>query len=389
MHLRKNILLYYCITFFKAGAFTTATWTFFFTQYLEISFSWALFITVLPGVISLFFEVHSGIWADRFWRKKLFIFSLLLLFIWTSFYIFSTQIYHFVIASIILWIWFACNSWNIESLIHDNLEEQKNTTPITFKSISSHSYVIFFFTRAFSVLVWWYLFIISPVFPFLLNTIWFLIAFILAFFIYEPKQLLSKEKNSLSHLKTTFKYLKNNKNILYYIFISGFIFSGFWNIFWFTRQELLSQLSISITYISWIYIYCAIFSIAWAYYVKNILNNYVNYQVIRFFILSLFFTSILYASYSPIYIFIAMALGSIMFGMVTTVANDYIIGQAPKTHKSTLLSIFSLIVTFSYFFFWGITALLIYFQNLQTVYYIIPICLGIFIFYDQTKKQYN
>ncbi len=119
----NNIWLFYGISFFESCIFTIPIWYFFFVNFLNFWIASAILISTITWLISLLFEVHSWTWADRFWRKKFYIFWLFLLLIWFSFYLWADKIYLFLISSIFSWIWYSFTSGNLEALIHDDLEE--------------------------------------------------------------------------------------------------------------------------------------------------------------------------------------------------------------------------------------------------------------------------
>jgi len=160
--LKKNIYLFYIIKFLSACIFTTAIWTFFFTSYLNFSFSTALNLILLSGLVSSTFEIPSWAWADKFWRKKMYFLWTLLIIFWFSIWIFAENIYWYVLSAILQWIGFSIGSWNLEALIHDNLEIENKEKD--FKNIQANAYSYIFLWRAFSSLLAWFLFVINPLF---------------------------------------------------------------------------------------------------------------------------------------------------------------------------------------------------------------------------------
>jgi len=155
MKLKQNILLFYVINFFQACVFLIPIWYFFFVNYLNFWISNAILINTISWLVTLLFEIHSWWWADRFWRKKIYIFWILFNIIWFSSYLWAWEVYLFLISAFFLWIWYSFTSWNLEALIHDNLEEEWNLKDYHY--IQSNQYIIWFTWRALSSLLAWYL----------------------------------------------------------------------------------------------------------------------------------------------------------------------------------------------------------------------------------------
>ncbi len=179
MKLKNNILLFYIINFFEACMFMIPIWYFFFVNYLNFWIWDAILINTFSWMIAMLFEVHSWWWADRFGRKKIYIFWLLLWIIWFSFYLWAGEVYLLLIASFFLGLWYALTSWNLEALIHDNLEEEWKVSE--YNKIQSNQYITLFSWRAISSLLWGYLFFYNEYLPIFATIICYIIAIILVF----------------------------------------------------------------------------------------------------------------------------------------------------------------------------------------------------------------
>ncbi len=343
--LNKNIKLFYIINFLEACIFTTPIWVFFFTSYLRFSFWWALFLMVLSWIVSFILEIPSWAWADRFGRKKMFLLWILFMILSFIFYIFSEQFYLYIISSILMWIWYAVTSWNFEALIHDNLEE--NWEEKRFKDISSNQYIAIFLWRAFSSSIAWFLFIIHPVYPVIATISAYLLILIWLQLIHEPKQYKSIAKNNKIHIKEAIKYLIKHKILLIFIFILS-IQTGLSNIYWFTYQPYLKQLWYSIEIIWIIFAITWIFSALWSHIIKKIQWNISESNIINIMLILLLVNWLLILSFNPLIGLLSIILISITFGFTMPLWNNYLIKNSPKTHKSTILSIYSFWITIWY-----------------------------------------
>ena len=346
--IKNNIYLFYIIEFLGACIFTTAIWTFFFISYLTFSFSTALVLTVLSWFISFIFEVPSGVWADKYWRKRMYFLWIFLIILGFSIWIFSKNIYLFVFSSSLNWIWFALISWNLEALIHDSLELQKKENK--FKDIQANWYIAIFSWRALSSLLAWYLFVINPLFPVYGTIIAYILIFLLLFFINDKWQQKSKNSSLKNHMFTWFKLLIQDKFIFYFVIIITLI-SSIWNIYWFTYQPYFKYIWISIENIWILFALTWFFSALWAHIIKKLQDKF-NEKEIIFISLFLLLISAIWLQFFNIYwALFWLIIISIMFGFIMSFWNNVLIKKSPKTHKSTILSIFSLFITIWYVIF--------------------------------------
>lgn len=377
MKLRNNILLFYAITFFESCMFFIPIWYFFFVNFLNFWIGNAILINTLSWLTSLLFEVHSWWWADRLWRKKVYIFWLLSVLFWFTFYLWATEIYLFLISSLFMWLWYALTSWNLEALIHDNLEE--NWKLDDYDKIQSNQYIILFSWRAISSLIAWYLFFYNEYLPFIASIICYFIAIILVFFIHSPKQILSEETSDSKHIKKALIFLNSNKNLLYVVIFWWLLFSWIWNIYWFTYQPYLEKIGLDIKDIWIVYFFISAFSAIWSYIFKQIQNKVNTFSILNFMFFSLLLTSIMFSIFINLLWLIPVMVLSTLFWFIMILWNSYLIKHSPKTHKSTILSIFSFSISIWYFTFWTLAWYLVELFSLDVVYNILPFF--IFLFY--------
>lgn len=389
MSQKRNITLFYWINFFQACLFKIPIWYFFFVNFLNFWIGDAILINTFSWLVSLFFEVHSWWWADRLWRKRVYILGLLFLLFWFSFYLWATQVYLFLISAWFIWLWYALTSWNLEALIHDWLEESWEVEK--YNKIQSNQYIILFIWRAISSLIAGYLFIMNEYYPFIATIICYIIATLLIFFIRSPKQEISQEVNNFKHIKKALSFLLENKKQLYIIIFLWFIFSWIWNIYWFTYQPYLEFIWLNIKDIWIIYFFISIFSAFWSYIIKNIQDENNTFSIFNIMFLLLLLTSIMFSIFTNLMWLLPIIILSILFWFVMILWNNYLIKSSPKTHKSTILSIFSFAGSLWYFLFWSIAWYLVEIFSLENVYNVLPFIITIFfvinIFYFKKTKQ--
>lgn len=387
-NLKKNINLFYAIKFFESLIFSIPIWLIFFTVYLNFSIWTAIFINVFAWFIAFIFEIFSWSWADRLGRKKIYIVWASLAILWESFYLWADSIYLFLISSIILWLSSAITSWNIEALIHDHLEEENQENK--YPSIQANQYILLFTSKALAALIWWYLYIIWPTLPFYFSIIAYIIALMLVFFIYEPKQRKSEEKSDLKHIKKSFKFISENKKYLYFIILWWFIFTWFWNIYRFSYQEYLKEIWFHIKEYWIIYFIISLFSALWTYIVKKLQLKFSWFTLLRWITFILLVVSLCFLYFNNSFGIIPILGLSIIFWFIMTIWNTYLITNSPKTHKSTILSIFSFSVSLWYFIFSALAWFFIDIYNLETVYFYIPFMLALILLIDLLyfRKKY-
>jgi hypothetical protein len=172
--------------------FSIPIWLIFFTVYLKFSLWTALFVYVFAWLIAFIFEILSWSWADRLWRKKIYIVWLILSIIWQSFYLWADQVYLFIISSFILWVSYAINSGNLEALIHDHLEQENKIEK--YDDIQANQYIFLFSWKAIAALLGWYLYLLSEILPFLLNITAYIITLFLVLFLSNPIQKTKRSK---------------------------------------------------------------------------------------------------------------------------------------------------------------------------------------------------
>lgn len=387
--MNKNITIAYISSFLWSLSFSLPIWLIFFTSYLHFWISVSIFLWVLSWLTSMIFEVITWSWSDRYGRKKLLLISTILwLFAW-SFYLWADEVYLFIISAIVWWFAYAISSGNFSALIHDYLEEKWEE--IQFKKIQANQYILCFLWRWVSWIIWWYLYSFHELLPYWIEFLLWIIIFIVFLWIIEPKQNLSDAVNDYQHIKKWWKFLLENKKLLYFIFLWWLIFTWVSNIYWFSYQEYMKNIWFDIIQIWYIYSGIAVFSAFWAYIIKKIKDNFSSYNLVRILLYLLSIVTVLFIYMEHYYALIPIFFMWILCWTIMTIWNTYLVHSSPKTHKATILSIFSMSVSFGYFIFSAITGFFIWKFWIEQTYLYIPFLLILILWVDFIffRKKYN
>ncbi len=343
--LSKNTNLFYIIRFFETFVFTTAIWSFFFTSYHHFSFGQALFLITLWWITSLFFEIPSWTWADRFGRKKMYLIGTALLILDLVIWMMSDTYWIFIISWVIWWVGGAMISGNLEALIHDELEEKKEEKK--FWNIVANSYSAIFIGRALASASSGFLFVIHPLLPILLTLISYSCIFIMASFLKEPRQILSEHKDTFSHLRETLHFLIKERELFSFVLLIALL-SGLGNVYFFTQQPYFHMIGVPVEWIWFTFSVGAWISAIGAFLFKKLRGELSEYTILGIMIGCALIASILYMNFTLAFSLVWLIMLSLMFGYIMTLGNNSIVEKVPKHQKSTMLSVFSFLITIGY-----------------------------------------
>lgn len=362
----RNIYLYYLIKFFWNFWLTLAIWTFFLTNYNSLNYSQAFFVMLLIWIIAFLFEIPSWAWCDRLWRKKIYLLWIIVSILWYLLWTFFWNFYIFIIAAILKWIWMAMNSGNIEAMIHDELSQ--NNKQDNYYKIQSNGHILMFVARFFWSLLSWILFLQSATLPYKITILFLIIEFLLVILIKTPKQVCSI-KSTKTHYKESIKFFLDNKKI-WIIILFLVMYCWFSNIYWFTYQIFFQNINISIQTIWWIFALAWIFSAVWSYVIKEIKDKLDDKSIVLsiYFLWSIWWIMYLF---NNIYLWVFwVIISSIVAWMIIPFWNSIILQKAIDDKKSTLLSIFSAWITFSFWVLNIIVWVLLDKTNIINIYFI-------------------
>jgi len=215
----KNIRLYYLLAIFLNGWFILPNWVFYFLKYLSISQ-----ISLIDGIaisIGLLMEVPSGALSDLLGKKKMMIFSSLIIAIACFLYLFCKSFGMFLVVDILIFIGFSFQSGTREAFAYDSLAEYKkesfySVVASKFTSISIVMSTISFFIGGL-------LYRFDSRLPFVAWLIFLIISVGIMLQSKEPKVDTNKMslKNYLNQMKDGFLAIFNKKLFIYIITILG------------------------------------------------------------------------------------------------------------------------------------------------------------------------
>lgn len=379
---KKDLYLFYAISFFKACMFMIPVWYFFYTGYLNFWLSEAIFLAVFWWIIQAIFEVPSWAWADRIGRKKNYIIGTLLYFIAFPIFYVGSEFWHFIILWWIFGIANAISSWNIESIIHDKLWNQ-NGAEQQFNIIQSRQYTLLFLWRAISAFFAWYLFVYHPLLPISVTIACYLVAFFCVLCLSNNTQEISKAETNTVHIKEAAVWFMKNKKELYMMIMGWFVLTGIGNIYWYSYQVFLQEHSISIEHIWVVFSIIAVSSALWSYTIGKLQNTYSAFLILKYLFIILFFCALWFISFSWFFLLIPITLLAFIFGFMDPVVKSYIIRKAPKTHKSSIFSLFWLSVSFWFFSFSILASFFMEIYGVEIVYSAIILLILCIILLDQ------
>lgn len=196
----------------------------FFYQQRGLNFFQILALESVLVLFIFFFEVPTGLFADKFGRKKSVIFGSLLLTLEPIIFIFAKDFFWFAIAFALAGIGITFHSGAIEALIYDNLKKQNKEKQMkkamgTFRSASLLAMVV---APVIGSYVAKDLFLPQFIFLLMLTIGFITIGFILSLFIKDTREKDIKKENPVTLLKEGIQLIKSNKSLLHIILLSMF-----------------------------------------------------------------------------------------------------------------------------------------------------------------------
>lgn len=184
-------------------------------------------ILALESVLVLFiflFEIPTGLFADKFGRKKSIVVGTLLLALEPLIFLFADNFVWFAIAFAIAGIGITFHSGSIEALIYDYLKSnnKENQMKKAMGSFGSASLVAMVVAPIIGSYFAKDLFMPQFIFLILMTIGAMLIGFILSLSIKDTKQKEVEEDNPISLIKDGAKLIRKNKSLLHIILLSMF-----------------------------------------------------------------------------------------------------------------------------------------------------------------------
>ncbi len=223
--MRNNLLItkLSLMNFFLHLFFLSPVSVFFFQQ-RGLNYFKILALESILMLFIFFFEVPTGIFADKFGRKKSIVIGTLLLSLEPLIFLFANNFIWFAIAFAIGGIGITFHSGSIEALIYDYLKSKKREKEMkkSIGSFSSASLVAMVVAPIIGSYFAKDLLMPQFIFLILMSVGTALIGFIFSLLIKDTKQKKVKEDTSLSLIKNGTKIIKKNKSLIRIILLSMF-----------------------------------------------------------------------------------------------------------------------------------------------------------------------
>jgi predicted MFS family arabinose efflux permease len=162
-----SLFLFYAFKIFEYVQIDGAIWYFFYHQYHHVSPGQATTLFSLTFMISVFLEIPSSAWADRFSRKRVLIAAHLFLIVSYLLFAVASSTTFLVAAIVCRAVHSALSSGTMEGLLYDNLAFHHQE--IRFNKIIAHGHSAFFVGRATFMILGAYLYLISPTLPYIVG----------------------------------------------------------------------------------------------------------------------------------------------------------------------------------------------------------------------------
>jgi len=168
------------------------------------------------------FELPTGVIADRVGYKHSLLLGSLFSFISISMMIYSTNLYHFLIAEVIFGFGASFISGADSGLVYDSLMVLKRETE--YGEVYGKSRQFVFVAAGVGSLVSSMLFKVNDTLPFAINSVFILISFVLILFIKEPLSTKEKSESYRKQLKSVRRHIFRTKKIWAVILLSSVVF---------------------------------------------------------------------------------------------------------------------------------------------------------------------
>ncbi len=383
--MKRNIYLYYFITFVLNLSFILSVWSFFGTEYLGLSYIATTLLFSASDFFNIVMEVPTGSWADRFGRKRVYMFGLVLNIVGSAFFVITKSYPLLLIGQIFIGTGIAILSGTLESLIYDTLVAHGKES--SYKNITANKQTFLFLGRSTAALLSGYFFAANPTFPYVGRGITFAVIFIATLFLVEFEQKKSDALSDIEQIKRTatalFKRLEVRKYMLMFL---GF--TALANVLFVAYQPFFEGAGFSVESIGIIYIFISIFSAIGTQVVKRIDNDKNHFFIMNIMLLGTIISAIMMYFFNNNLAIIGPFFLSIIFGFSAPVTNNFINKELSSDKRATGLSITYLLQRLAFTIFANITGLLLDYTSIQFTVLLVAI-LTTFFFLVVTNTNIN
>ncbi len=204
------------------------------------------------ALIVLVWEVPSGYFADKYWRKLSIIIWVLIWFLSIVLYPLWEWFWYFMMIEWIIWIWISMLSWADSALLYDTLFALKREKE--YHKIESSFFAFSWYWLAIASVLWWFLAGINLELPFYIQMFVLFFTIPLAFSLKEaPMHKHVVKEDELKWMRQImFHYLHKHKEVKWLIIFSWFLSSSTLASVWFSQPFWQSlSIPISLFWILW------------------------------------------------------------------------------------------------------------------------------------------
>lgn len=347
---KYNDLLVYVSTFLFSASFTLPIWTFYFTEYVEISLSQATFVWTLSSLAALLFEIPTWAWSDRFGRKKIALWGLLCIFLSSTTYLWARDFWVFVVNAFVNGFGSALVSGCVIGMIYDRYKERGMES--FYPRFSSYKSVITFSGRAIAALFAAWLYRMDPLLPFLVVSVFLLWNIGVIAFMYDPSFERSTSRNSWRHIVDGWWYVRSHRGILYVLLFMILWWSFAADMLWSLYQPLATSWWVSKEIISYLYVLIGWLSALGSWFAGKMFGRRSTARLIMVYLLVQVVAWVMLLFPFLWLKFVAMLMVWFVFGFYMVVVPSYINKHIPSSHRVTVNSIEWFLYSWMYFVAW-------------------------------------
>lgn len=289
----------------------------------------------IEAIASAIFEMPTGAIADLFGRKRTIILANITSLVALVFLYIGGDMIIFILYAIINSLARSLSSGTDSALIYDTLK-QENKQHFYKKAIGVH-YALWPLGASIGSIIGGYVSKVSLSFPVLISFVPLLASTLLTFFLKEPHYKKEKNRNIISHMMSSSKFILSNRQLII-LMIGGFILMAFGETIHLLGPLFFEFKEIPIEYFGWIAAFLFGFSSLGHYFSYSISEKIGNKSAL---ILSVFLSplllliSTLTTNITSIIIFIVP---SLFFGLRNPIINYLINVEVPSSKRATIIS---------------------------------------------------
>lgn len=332
---RSNIATYHITQFLGNLDFTLPIYILFGKNYIGLNYSQIALLTIIAFATSVAFDFLLGIFADSFSKKKSYIAGVVLSFLSLLPYIFTKDYTLFIIAAFLLGMGSALASNVLDTFIHEDLTDHGLIEQ--YASVTSKAQQMLFLGRMCAGIIGGFLFVVSPVLPYIFYALATGVCIIIASLILREMPSRYAKNNIVVTTKAAFDFLKSRKDIVFFCLV-GLVMLLFGDLQFGYYQPYFNTLHISSLYIGILYSVISLFSAFGSHIMKGLLSKYSAKTINMFMILATIATAFFMLPKIPLLAFLGPLWIGVSFGFVYPNLRNFINARSPGHIKTSVVS---------------------------------------------------